>query len=169
LPASEVLERIGSHFSAQLSAQSGVAAIWGRCAVWATSSEHAARLAGVLTLFADPDAAEISGEAIGSAIVLAPQHYATEAVRLADAAQISADALIADKVRLWLMHNWSEPLASLPDIYQHGPNVVREKAKAEKVVRMLEEHGHLHRIAGGATIRGTKRRDVWRIVGKAAA
>jgi hypothetical protein len=131
-------------------------------------AEHAARLAAVLTLFADPDAAEISGEAIGSGIVLA-QHYAAEAVRLADAAQISADALIADKVRLWLMHNWSEPLASLPDIYQHGPNVVREKAKAEKVVRMLEGHGHLHRIAGGATIRGTKRRDVWRIVGKAAA
>jgi hypothetical protein len=62
------------------------------------------------------------------------------------------------------VHHWSETRVSLPDIYQHGPNAVREKAKARKVVQVLEEHGHLLRIDGGAVIRGAKRRDAWQIV-----
>lgn len=127
--------------------------------------EHAARLAAVLTLFADPDAEEISSEAMGSGIELA-QYYATEAMRLAEGARVSSQVLLADKVRLWLLSNWSESVISLPDVYQHGPNSVREKAKAEKVVRMLEDHGHLYKVTGGCAVRGIKRRDVWRIVGK---
>jgi hypothetical protein len=125
--------------------------------------EHAARLAAVLTLFSNPETPEISAAAMGSGIVLA-QFYAEEAIRLADSAQISVDALLAEKVRGWLVHHWSETRVSLPDIYQHGPNAVREKAKARKVVQVLEEHGHLLRIDGGAVIRGAKRRDAWQIV-----
>ncbi len=125
--------------------------------------EHAARLAAVITLFSNPEAPDISAAAMGSGIVLA-QFYAGEALRLADSAQISADALLAEKVRGWLVHHWSETLVSLPDIYQHGPNAVREKARARKVVQVLEEHGHLLRVDGGAVIRGAKRRDAWQIV-----
>ena len=100
---------------------------------------------------------------MGSGIVLA-QFYVGEALRLADSAQISMDALLAEKVRGWLANHWSEKVVSLPDIYQQGPNAVREKAKAKKVVQLLEEHGHLLRIEGGAVIRGAKRRDAWQIV-----
>jgi hypothetical protein len=121
--------------------------------------KHTARIAVVLTLFADPDAGKILSGAMGSGIVLA-EHYAAESLRLADSAQVSADTRLAEKVRLWLLRNWSDLLVSLPDIYQHGPNAVREKARADRVVRTLEDHGHLCRVLGGAEIRAVRRRDV---------
>jgi hypothetical protein len=128
--------------------------------------EHAARLAAVLTLFDDPEAAEISHAAMEAGTMLA-RFYADEALRLADGVQVSADALLAEKVRLWLLNTWTEPLVSLPDVYQLGPNAVREKARASKIVQMLEEHGHLRRVEGGAQIRSTKRREAWQIMNKA--
>ena len=99
----------------------------------------------MLTLFADLEAAEISAAAMGSGIVLA-QFYVGEALPTGGGTypQISMDALLAEKVRGWLVNHWSEKGDEpATDIYQHGPNAVREKAKAEKVVQLLEEHAFI--------------------------
>jgi hypothetical protein len=53
---------------------------------------------------------------------------------------------------------------SLPDIYQNGPNAIREKATAKKLVTILEDHGWLHRIASGAMIAGHHRREAWQVI-----
>jgi hypothetical protein len=129
--------------------------------------EHATRLAAVLTLLVDPDAAEVSGTAMGSGIVLA-QHYAGEALRLAEASGVSADLLLAERVRLWLLHDWPEPYVSLPDLYQRGPRAVRTQEAARRAVATLEAHEHLLREPGGATIGGQPRREAWLIVGRSA-
>ena len=126
--------------------------------------EHAARLAAIPTLINDIHAAEISGEQMEAGIELA-NHYASEALRLFGASRIHVDLLLAQKLLTWLKTAWTEPLVSLPDIYQRSPiAAIRDKAKASKIVGILEEHGHLQRIEGGAIVVGEKRRDVWQIV-----
>ncbi len=125
--------------------------------------EHAVRLASVLTLVADVQAGEISAEHMAAGISLA-QHYAAEALRLFEGSRMNADLLLAQKLLSWLIGSWSEAAISLPDIYQSGPNAIRDKATAAKLVNILEDHGWLHRITGGAAISGQRRRDAWRII-----
>ncbi len=125
--------------------------------------EHAARLAGALTLVRAIEVGEIGVDEMAAGIVLA-QHYAAEALRLFGASQISADLHLAQKALDWLLHQWREPAISLPDLYQRGPNAIREASTARKIVTKLEEHGSLIRIPGGAEIASVWRRDAWRIV-----
>jgi hypothetical protein len=65
------------------------------------SAEQACRIAGVLTLWRDLHAAEVSPADMADAIDLA-QHYLREAARLADAATVSAETDKAEKLRRWL-------------------------------------------------------------------
>lgn len=125
--------------------------------------EHAARLAGVLTLIDDIDAGEVSAEKLAAGIDLA-QHYAAEAIRLFAVSRINIKLLLAQRVLVWLQTDWKEPFISLPDIYQLGPTAVRDAATAKPIVERLEEHGWLVKIKGGTTVNGHTRRDAWRIV-----
>jgi hypothetical protein len=126
--------------------------------------EHAARMAAVLALVRDIESTEVSGKDLAAGVELA-QHYAAEALRLHGASRVSEDLREAQRLLDWLLHSWSpEPAVSLPDIYQRGPNSIRDKAKAEKLVRVLAEHGWLVAIPGGATIKEVRRRQAWRIV-----
>ena len=63
--------------------------------------EHAARLAGVLAIVADPRCTEISSGHIDAGIELA-QHYAMEALRLFDAGSASPEILRAEQLLDWL-------------------------------------------------------------------
>jgi Protein of unknown function (DUF3987) len=125
--------------------------------------EHAARIAGVLTLVRDIDLGEIAGEEMAAGTVLA-QHYAAEALRLHGSSRVSAELRLAQQALDWLLRLWGELAISLPDLYQRGPAAIREAAAARKVVGVLEDHGWLIRIVEGAMIAGTYRREAWRIV-----
>jgi Protein of unknown function (DUF3987) len=128
--------------------------------------EHAARLAAVLTLVHDVEAAEVASKEMEAGIELA-QHFAAEALRVFGVSRISGDLRLAQQLLNWLRSDCSArnaPAVSLPDIYQRGPSAIRDKAKAEKMVGILEGHGHLFRIRGGAKIDGKWRRDAWRLV-----
>lgn len=124
--------------------------------------EHAARLAAVLALIADPETGNVSPELMANGITLA-QYYAAEALRLFEAGQINSDLLLAQKLLSWLRSR-TEAAISLPDIYQGGPNMIRDKASAARIVGVLEDHGWLKRIEGGADVGGHHRRDAWNII-----
>jgi len=125
--------------------------------------EHAARLAAVLALVADIQAIDISAENMSAGIILA-QHYAAEALRMFEGSRISADLLLAQKLLAWLTQTWNEDAVSLPDIYRNGPNAIRDKKTASSLVNILQDHGWLQRIEGGAEVAGHHRRDVWQII-----
>jgi hypothetical protein len=125
--------------------------------------EHSARLAAVLALMSDPQGDTIVGEQMEGGINLA-QHYLSEALRLFEASQISGDLRLAQRLQTWLLLVWDEPLISLPDIYQYGPNAVRDKQTAAKLVTILEDHGWLIREKSGGVVRALRRRDVWRTI-----
>jgi hypothetical protein len=125
--------------------------------------EHAARLAGVLTLVHNIDAGEIAAAEMAAGILLA-QHYAAEALRLHGGSQVSTELRIAQQALDWLLRQWGEPAISLPDLYQRGPGVIRDAAAARNVVGILEDAGWLTRIPEGAVVNGVPRREAWRIV-----
>jgi hypothetical protein len=125
--------------------------------------EHAARIAGVLTLVRDADAAEIVAAEMAAGIELA-QHYAAEALRLHAGSRVSVELRLAQQALDWISKHWPEPAISLPDLYQRGPTAIRDAATARKIVVILEDHGWLARIAQGAVVAGVRRRDAWTIV-----
>jgi hypothetical protein len=128
--------------------------------------EHAARIAAVLTLIGDIDAAEVGASEMQAGIELA-EHFASEALRLFAASKINGDLLLAQRLEKWLLTYWGEVNISLPDIYQRSLNAIGDQATARKLVSILEEHGRLKRIEEGATVDGVRRRDAWYIVREA--
>jgi hypothetical protein len=124
--------------------------------------EHATRIAAVLTLVNDNEAGEAGSAEIEAGIALA-QHYAVEAMRLHGASGVCEDLREAQRLLAWLQTSWHETLISLPDIYQYGPNSIRDASRARCAVTKLVDHGWLVTASPGE-VAGTFRRDVWRIV-----
>jgi hypothetical protein len=133
------------------------------CGLACKLAEHAARLAGNLSLVDDPDATEIIDPKLEAGIALA-DHFAAEALRLFGTSQIDGDLKLAQKLLQWLWQVWKEPNVSLPDIYQLSISAIRTKAKANRMVDVLVDHAWLERLPEGAVIRGFRRRDAWRVV-----
>ena len=84
-------------------------------------------------------------------------------MRLFGASRVSAELREAQQLLTWLHMNWQEPRVSLPDIYQRGPNSIRDKAQAHRAVTVLAEHGWLAPALAGE-VGGVFRREVWTIV-----
>ncbi len=126
-------------------------------------AEHSARLAAVLALVENLDADEVTGSHMDAGIDLV-QHYAGEALRLFAASAISESLRAAQGVLDWILNKWDKPEISLPDIYQKGPNAIRDKQSALTVVKILVDHGWLVPIEGSGDLDGKKRRDVWTII-----
>jgi hypothetical protein len=127
------------------------------------AAEQAARIAGVLTLWRDLEAVEVQSEEMASGIELA-RYYLLEAMRLADAANVSAETDRAEQLRRWLLERWREPEVLVRDVQNSGPNPLRESDRARAALRKLEEHGWLAPLDQGTVVRGSRRREAWRIV-----
>ncbi|SFI55999.1 YfjI family protein [Jannaschia pohangensis] len=127
------------------------------------AAEQAARIGGVLTLWADVDAALVKADVMADAIALA-QFYLSEASRLASAAAMSAEIDMAETLRKWLLNSWLHSDVMVRDVVQMGPNAMRETPKAGAAMGILEKHGWLVRLDAGAVVRGSARAEAWHIV-----
>lgn len=126
-------------------------------------TENAVRLAGILTLIADPDAIEIDAPTLADAATLT-RYYLDEAVRLTDAAATDPAMKRADTLRRWLLSRPGDTIG-LATIYQSGqPKSLRTAKAARDAMGILEAHGHAVRLPDGATIDGKRHREAWRIV-----
>ncbi len=128
------------------------------------AAEHAARLAAIITTIElkQIDGGEIGGDGVERGIEIVRYHIA-EALRLFEATQANADLVAAQKLLGWLQSTWRESLISLPEIYRLGPNSIRSKSVASKLVNILADHGWLL-DAGPGEVNGVKRRETFRIV-----
>lgn len=124
------------------------------------TAEHAARLAGVMTLFADPEAGTVTGETIANALELAG-FYVKEAARLQNAVVIPPHVSDAERMRHWLVNSWKEDFISAAIASQRSP--IRNTPDARKALKLLAEHGWVS-PAPGATVLGATRREAWRVV-----
>ena len=125
--------------------------------------EQAARIAGVLTLWADLDAPEVTPQAMGWGITLA-QYYLGEARRLAEAGLVSEDTAKAERLRKWLLESWPHADVLPSDILNKGPNALRERSKLTGPLGLLIKTGWLVALPEGAEVRGVSRKEAYRIV-----
>lgn len=124
------------------------------------AAEQALRIAGVLALAENVETKMIKTEYIESGIELV-NFYLSEAIRLHSTAIINPELFLAQKLLTW-SQKYLE--IHLVQIYKFGPNAIREKATARRLITILEAHNWLHKIPGGKTIDGIKRNDVWEVV-----
>lgn len=122
------------------------------------SAEQAARIAGVLTLWADLDAQEVSPEAMGWGLTLA-DFYLGEARRLSEAGMVSQETERADMLRRWLLESWPHPDILPGDVVQMGPNSLRETKTAKAVLATLAQFGWLVPLPAGDVVRGAARKE----------
>ncbi len=136
------------------------------------SPEQAARIAGVLTLWSDLNAPEVTAETMAGAITLA-QYYLGEAKRLCEAAEISANINMAEKLRLWLLNSWPkiavannrDPATFIPrDVVRFGPNALRVTETAVRHLKTLEDYGWIVQLPPGSEVDGMVRKLAYRIV-----
>jgi hypothetical protein len=124
-------------------------------------AEHAGRLGAILTLYADPDATEVSAEAMEGGIALA-RHYAAEMLRLEGTAGVNDELRRADDLRRW----WEETgdiAMHLSRAYQLGPNCIRSAATARAAFGALVDHGYAMPMRAGIIVDGKARREAWRL------
>ena len=105
------------------------------------AAEQAARIAGVMTIVCDIDAASVSADAMRRGVVLM-DYYLDEAVRLAGAAMIPAAIRDGQTLLDWL-HARALRLVSAAEIQKHGPNKLRKKASLDPAILSLVSHGWL--------------------------
>jgi hypothetical protein len=127
------------------------------------AAEQAARIAGVLTLWADLDAPEITPQAMGWGITLA-QFYLGEARRLAEAGLVSEDTAKAERLRKWLLESWPHDVVLPSDILKYGPNTLRERSKLSGPLGALVKAGWLAPLQKGAEVHGVSRKEAYHIV-----
>ena len=164
LPLSEPARALLVQFSDVIELAQAPGGDLGRVTGYASkAAEQACRIAGVLTLWRDLIAPEVTPEDMASAIALA-QFYLSEAARLADAATVSTEIDRAEALRKWLLTGWGEADVTTRDVVNRGPNALRETPKARAALGVLEKHGWLVPLDPGTLVRGVARKEAWRIV-----
>jgi hypothetical protein len=129
--------------------------------------EHAARIAGVLTLVDDLHSETITADTLANGIKLA-RHYASEALRLFTAGSTDPDLIMAQQLLEWLQKQDNQ-LVPHTEIYQYGPNAIRSAKPARRIARILAVHGWISMVKGGATIDDKHYKEVWRVHGNGKA
>lgn len=104
------------------------------------AAEHAARVAGVLTIVKNAEAGEISLREMIDAVELI-RWYLCESLRLCAAAMTDSGTRSAVRLLDWLRVTYPTHVFSLRNIVQFGPAELRSKGPAETAVRKLVEHG----------------------------
>ncbi|MCK9542486.1 MAG: YfjI family protein [Novosphingobium sp.] len=150
-------------FANAIEAELGPAASLGTVKAFASKlPENAARIAGILTLMADPNATWIEDVTLADAIELA-KYYLAEAIRLVAAGAVEPDLRQAENLREWLIGR-ADNVIGLSTIYQRGPASIRQADKARSAMKVLVEHGWARPLPDGAEIEGKQHKEAWRII-----
>lgn len=125
-------------------------------------AEHAARIAGVLATFNDPATAEIGFESMAGGISIA-QFYLGEALRLFHSSNDDPFLILAEECFSYGMLK-TGGVIGLRNLYQFGPNAVRDKQTATRIMQVLTDHNRAVKLPAGAVVDGKNNRDAWQLV-----
>lgn len=113
--------------------------------------EHVLRIAGVLTLYKDPNAAEIDYPELAAAGNLVA-YYLAELRRIIGCREDNREIETAEKLLNWI-YGTGRDFLSLRHIYRNCvPTAIQTKKSAMPYCRLLEQHGYLIPIKGGMTL-----------------
>lgn len=120
------------------------------------------RVAGVLSIFDNPDAGAIERDAIERAAELVLWHL-HEAVRIVGTAAVPREVQNAEALLDWC-HKERRTLLCSADALQFGPACIRTADAFNAATKVLERAGWALPVEGGAEVNGKRHRRVWRIV-----
>ena len=126
--------------------------------------EHALRLATVLAGFDTPEISNFSRISSGylrNSIILI-QYYLNEALRLFNSGTTDPTLYEANKLLKWLRVK-RKTIITLPEIYQCGPNSIRDAKKARQLIAILVENGYALPLPGGAEFEGKMRKEAFEV------
>jgi hypothetical protein len=129
--------------------------------------ENGLRLAATLQIFLNPKSRQVSKDSMKSAIDIIV-HYLNEFIRLSRTDIVNPDIILAEELRDWIHRKQYEYLYPKL-VYQFGPNGIREKKVALRLLNILQDHGWLVPVEGGMKIDGSHRRKVWTVIRAADA
>lgn len=124
------------------------------------AAEQACRIAGVLTLWQDEAAAEVSENDMKHGIALSI-YYIKEAQRLMGLSSVDGDLRLADKLLTWLrLQPCKQFVSGL--VMQNAPSrEMRNRATAERLLSILADHNCIRRLPKGTVIDGKVRSSGW--------
>jgi hypothetical protein len=129
---------------------------------WASkSAEQALRLAGVMQLVEDPEAAHISAGVMERALELA-SWYLAEAVRLAGTCAVPKSVRDAEQPLEWMRRKGLQAVHP-QQMLQEGPNALRDKSALNAAVEVLVGAGWLMPLPEGTPLDGKPRKRSWRV------
>jgi hypothetical protein len=126
--------------------------------------EHALRLSAVLASFDAPvisNFSRISKGHIQNAIKLT-EYYLSEGLRLFNSGATDPVLSEANKLLEWFRAK-KKSMVTLPEIYQCGPNSIRDVKKARQLMKVLIEHGYALSLVGDAEFEGKIRKEVFEL------
>jgi hypothetical protein len=135
-------ESVWREFYDHVERQSGRAGELGVIADFAgKAAEHAARIAGVITVVQDASAAEIQEAEMANAVTLV-DWYIGEELRLAASSMTDPAVIRAKRLLDWIKAQNAGAI-SLRDICRLAPAELRSKDAAERACKILVDHGWL--------------------------
>lgn len=126
----------------------------------AKAAEQAARLAGILAMTENLDTGVISKSAMHAGIKLI-QFYVNEALRLHQGRADDPDIVLAEKVLAWGQARGGRFGAT--ELYQFGPNAIRDKQTALRILNLLADHGLARTLPDGCVIDGKSYKHAWEV------
>lgn len=128
------------------------------------AAEQACRIAGVLTLWSDPDAPCITEREMVRGISLS-RFYLGEALRLSNVAANSAEFKRAEKLHRWLLEKWQYTDIVPSEVMKNFPTSdLRNGLHAKAALVLLEQHGCLAILGEGTIVRDQPRKLAYRIL-----
>jgi hypothetical protein len=126
-------------------------------------AENVARVAGVLTLFDNPEAEVIDGDIMEAAVEIG-LFYLHEALRLVSHHALDSETQAVYELSQWLTQKWPHKLISPTHIQQKAPRHLRGSAEAtRKQIEALLRAGVL-KIEGPGEVNGKRFKEVYRII-----
>ena len=127
------------------------------------AAEQAARIAGCMTLFRDPNANFVEFEDMQNAIKLA-EYYLKSALYINNNMSISPFLLRVEKLRKWLIDEWEEDYISPRTVMNKAKgNFRKSKQEAVNALRVLEDHGWITRCDEPKMVDGHRAKEAWHI------
>ena len=126
--------------------------------------EHAARLAGIIAVFNRAEISKISNFSIGvvdmEGGISLMKYYLNEALRLFNAKITDPTLSLAQEAYDWIKKE-NKSVITLVELYQYGPNRIRDAKTAHPIMEVLVDHGWAKPIPDGAMFDGVHRREAY--------
>lgn len=130
------------------------------------SAEIAGRIAGIFTAVEIEAPRTIEADRMKRAAILM-EWYVGEAVRLRDSAAIPQNIRRAEALETWATEKGKNRF-HLSEVYQFGPQCIRNKQAAKAAAKTLEDHGRIVDLTDGGAIPvligETRRKFAWELV-----